>query len=620
MCGIAGIYNENSSIDNLHHLAEKMLKTTIHRGPDNMGIWTDASIALGHNRLKIIDLSDHANQPMDYDNHVITFNGEIYNYVEIRNALKKEGLSFQTQSDTEVILASYKKWGARCVEHFVGMWAFAIWDKEKKELFCSRDRFGIKPFYYIHEGNTIYFGSEYKSLKATPVFDNKLNYNQVNRGLQLGWASYKEETYYSQIKSLPPASNLLFKSNDLQIIKYWDIDFNSDNKTTISREEKKEKFYSLFQDSVKIHSRSDVSIGGCLSGGLDSSSIASMYCRLFPESKFKTFTIFYEGRENVDERPFVSEVVKKYTNITPYYFSPVEEEIKEHFDKILYHSDIPLSGSSYISQYFLMQLAAKNNVRVLLDGQGSDEYLAGYNHTFSRLIGNLIGNVKFNKAFKVFQSHQQNENLSMKQVFLLFMKSIFSNFSDEQDVYEYEFKKIFPFLNNKKIGHSIPVNLEKHSNNKTNNFLYDLIFTTSLPSLLHFEDRNSMAFSIESRVPFLDHRLVEFGFSLPIEDKISEKAETKHILRQSLAPVLPEAIAKRKDKKGFVTPGESQWLRGPLKHLLQIDYNYMDWLNPKALQNLFEDYKKGNNSNSKLVWRIAVLHYWLKNQREGSIP
>jgi len=212
MCGIAGIIDPTLSRDQGEVLLTKMLESIRHRGPDNSSQWIDMPILLGNNRLSIIDLSADANQPMEFDDLMIVYNGEVYNYLEIKDELIRKGYRFRTSSDTEVVLAAYKEWGSNCVERFVGMWAFAIWDKTSRELFCSRDRFGIKPFYYIHAGDKFYFGSEYKPLKFSPLFDNKLNYRQISRGLFLPMASYQDETYFECLKILPARTNLIFKN------------------------------------------------------------------------------------------------------------------------------------------------------------------------------------------------------------------------------------------------------------------------------------------------------------------------------------------------------------------------------------------------------------------------
>ncbi|MBK5284565.1 MAG: asparagine synthase (glutamine-hydrolyzing) [Bacteroidia bacterium] len=607
MCGIAGFIDNSLTTDESASLIERMLQSIAHRGPDNRSVWKEMPVVLGHNRLTIIDLSDTANQPMEYKDAVITYNGEIYNYIEIKKELEVKGYTFKTNSDTEVILASYREWGTDCVKKFVGMWAFALWDKRNKTLFCSRDRFGIKPFYYIHTGDKFYFGSEYKPLKIVPVFHSRINLNQVSRGLQLGWCTYHDETYYEIITQLPEASNLIFKDGKVTIEKYWDLDLSK--KFSGSFEKIKQKFFELFTDSIRLHMRSDVEVGACLSGGLDSSSIASSVSTTFPGTKFQTFTIFYSARNEVDERPWVNEVIGKYPSLIPHYFSPTDDDISQHFANANYHADVPLSASSHFSQYFVMQLAAKNKIKVLLDGQGSDEMLAGYMHSFYRLFGGYFASLKIGKYATQILSLAIHQKYSPFKIVDVKLKSVLSAFFSEQKLYELEYKNYLPFLSN---DEAINFSLDKNDGTRLNNFLYHLMFTTSLPTLLQYEDRNSMAFSIESRVPFLDHRLVEFIFSLSDENKI-KNGMTKYVLRNSLKNILPEKIRERKDKKGFVTPGEVRWLRGPLRNLLESDFSKLDFINQKKAKEVIRQFKEGNNKNANLVWRLATLNDWLKH-------
>ncbi len=606
MCGIAGFIDLQLSSDSKRDLNFKMLNKILHRGPEASNVFVDGPVSLGHNRLKIIDLSDEANQPFEFDDVVIVFNGEIYNYLEIKADLESKGFQFRTHGDTEVICAAYKCYGQNCVNLFMGMWAFALWDKAKQMLFCSRDRFGIKPFYYITQGQNFYFASEYKALKQLPVFSNQLNLHQLNRGLQMGWSVFGDETLYESVLSLEPAYNLIWRSGKIDIVQYWDIDFTQPL-STLSWEEKKDKFYQLFKDSVRLHSRSDVNNGTCLSGGLDSSSISSMYSTLLPDTKIKSFSVFYE--DDVDERPYVREVVKKYPNIDPYYFSPSQQQITESFHQVTYHADVPVYGSAYISQYFLMQLAKREGVTVAIDGQGADEYLGGYLHSFYRVIGDMFSSAKLRKAFSLLNALSEREKFTVKKKRDFLLKSLVSAFSNESVMYNLEYRQLNSLLNE----NTDELFLPSATKDKFNNLLYHLLLSTTLPTLLHFEDRNSMAFSLESRVPFLDHRLVEFAFTLTREDRINDKAETKYILREALKPVLPKAVYERKDKKGFVTPGEVKWLGGPLKHLLDINYNQFDWMKRNELKSMVEQYKKGDIRKAAFIWRLAATDYWLKN-------
>lgn len=606
MCGIAGFIDEKCSKEQGEQILTKMLVATIHRGPDYTGKHIDSPAYLGHNRLSIIDLSNNANQPMHFENLSIVYNGEVYNYLEIKEELQKKGYRFKTQSDTEVILASFKEWGENCVNYFVGMWAFVIWDAHKKELFASRDRFGIKPFYYITHSGAFYFSSEYKGLKATPYFTNTINVNQAARGLQLGWMCYYDESYFDCIKLLPAAHNLFYKNGSITISKYWDIkDFKT---TSLSYKDKVELFHEKFINSVNLHMRSDVEVGACLSGGIDSSSIVSVLGKKYPDSKIKTFTIFYDGKNDVDERPWVNEVIKKYPHIENFSYSPKEEEIRDYFDKTLYYADVPIASSSPVSQYAVMKLVSEHQIKVVLDGQGSDEYLAGYAHSYYRLLADKISSLNFTGALNVLNNYAAKQQFSLSKKINVFLKSLLAASISENALYQLEFEKYFPYVFNKPIKNIFKI-YEVQRANHLNAFLYHLLFTTSLPNLLHYEDRNSMAFSIESRVPFLDHRLVELIFTYDNEDKI-DNAITKKVLRDSLKDYLPKAIYNRTDKKGFVTPGEVKWLRKSLKHLIEQPLNIY-FINTVKAKAEIEKFKKGDNSNALWIWRLVVLNEWL---------
>jgi len=610
MCGITGILNQNESIENRNALIKKMLLKTTHRGPDDNCSWSDNYVTLGHNRLKIIDLSESGKQPMHKDDLVITYNGEIYNYIELRQTLSRLGYEFTSQSDTEVILNAYRFWGEKCVDEFVGMWAFAIWDKAKKTLFCSRDRFGIKPFYYIHKNNAFYFSSEYKPLLETPAFDNRVNVTQFKRALLMGWLSYNEESFYETVNILPPAHNMVISGNVVRSYKYWEL--KRENQSNLTENEKNLVFYEMFKESLKIHLRSDVPYGGCLSGGIDSSSIASMISKEF-NKEYKTFTIYYSNAMGViDERPYIAKLTDRYKNITPYFYSPEEKEIEDSFEHALYQNDVPFTSSSYMSQYFVMKLAADNNIKVLVDGQGADEYLAGYFHTFYRAVAQNIRNFRIPDAYRVLSGQIKRQRYGAVNSTLLMSKSMLSNFFSEQSLYAGEYRmKAQAILNN---GHAkeIPFNLPKVGQDKFHTFLHNLMFYTSLPTLLHYADRNSMTFSVESRVPYLDHRIVEFVYALPQTDKISAIGETKVINRRALAHILPAEIAQRTDKSAFDTPGESLWLKGKLKFLLDIDYDRFSCLDKKKVSSMVEEFKKGNNKQAKVLWKVGVFNHWLK--------
>ena len=302
MCGIHGFFTANQNRDENNRLIRKMVASTNHRGPDYSGIEVLHPVYFGHNRLSIIDLNPEANQPMNFGKYWIVFNGEIYNYKEIKTELIQKGVHFSTSSDTEVILKSYDFYGEKCIEKFIGMWAFSIFNTEENSLFCSRDRFGIKPFYFIHHNEEFFFSSEIKPLKTTPFFSSNLNLSQVNRGLQLGWIGYKNETYFSEIQTLEPGHNLVLKNKKLSISKYWSYE---SEQNAVSSSEAVQQFKDLFDDSLKLHVRSDVPIGATLSGGIDSSSIVSSLLKNSLTSNLETFSIYYDSTKGFDERPFI---------------------------------------------------------------------------------------------------------------------------------------------------------------------------------------------------------------------------------------------------------------------------------------------------------------------------
>ena len=603
MCGIAGIIDSSLSRDQGEGLLTKMLETIRHRGPDNSSQWIDMPVLLGHDRLSIIDLSDTANQPMEFDGLIIVYNGEVYNYLELRDELIKKGYRFRSNSDTEVVLAAYKEWGSDCVKRFVGMWAFAIWDKTKKELFCSRDRFGIKPFYYIHQGDKFYFASEYKALKLSPLFDNKFNYDQINRALFLLMVSYDNETYFKCLKILPERTNLRFKDGKITLSEYWDID--PSKKCSGTFEDKKRQFLELFRNSVKLHMRSDVEVGGSLSGGLDSSAIASVVGHDYGGRRYKTFTIYYKGKDQVDERNWVRQVIDMYPNVNPVYCSPSDDEVATSFHNITVLHDVPVQSTSAISYYFIMKVAAQNGIIVMLDGQGSDEYLAGYLPSFNRLIGGYLRRLRIIRALEALRSYATPRRLGRRG---LARMSLLSALREERQLYIAEllgrrssvgFESRFEF------------DLRHVGGSRLKRYLYHTLFSTILPPRLHYLDRMSMAFSIESRVPFLNHRLIEFAHSLHDEDLVFQ-GQTKYILRASLEAFLPKTITQRIDKQGFVGNEAIAFLRGPLRYLIEskIDFDRLWMLNPKKTKDLIGTFKAGSNLYWDLVFRIGSLNYW----------
>ena len=610
MSGIAGIIDPRLEREEGEVLLQRMLRSIRHRGPDASSFWVEMPMLLGHNRLSIIDLSERANQPMVYDGLVIAHDGLVYNYLEVRRELEERGHRFGTTSDTEVILAAYREWGANCVTRFVGMWSFAIWDRAKKELFCSRDRFGIKPFYYIHSGDRFYFGSEYAPLKLSPIFNSTFDLVQISLGLRMGIGCSQEDTYFRCLKALPERCNLLFKEGKLSLMPYWDI--CESNKVRGTFEEKRERFLELFRDSVRLQMRSDVTVGGMLSGGMDSPSIISVIGRDFSTVPFKTFTIYYEGPGQMDERLWASEVPSAYSNIEPIYYAPSDQEVAECFDAVSKAHDVPITSSLVLSSYFVMKLAAERGVKVVLDGTGADTYLAGDGHLAyeMRLIGGQIKKARWLRALELLEQVRRRLSLDLANTVLLGLKSLAIATVDEETIWRVRALLQFSRATTDK---KVCSNVRRFHGSRLDQYHYRLICTFP-PLDMHGMDRVSMAFSIECRAPFLDHRLVEYVFALDDEDIIGN-GQSKYILRKSMEGIVPKAILARSAKQPFVGQ-EASWLKGPLKRLIErpMTFDGIDIINEREVRRVVRDFREGDLSKIWLVWRLAMLNHWASCQ------
>lgn len=608
MCGIVALSDPRLSTHELVELGTRMLDITMHRGPDNRGLYSAPPVFLGHNRLSIIDLSAASNQPMTSYGRTISYNGEIYNYIEIRNELQQDGYIFQTTGDVEVILAAFDRWGAGCVERFIGMWAFVIWDETTQTLFCSRDRFGIKPLHYIFRDGRLHIASEIKALKISPLFRTVINEAQVARGLYLGWMHHWDETYFNDIKALPAGCNLRLRDGKIDIEQYSNLDTETTSPLTF--EEHSEQFRELFIDSIRLTARRDVEMGVCLSGGLDSTSIVSTLASSTDEHRLKTFTAYYTGKGDVDERRYIDHVLARYPQIEAHYISPTDSDVAEALDTIVWMMDAPMPSSSYVSQYFVMKLAALNGVRVVLDGQGSDEIMGGYMHSLYRIIADYFQNFNVVGGVNEWLRHTSRQSYSFGKRIDVLAKSLLTTFRDEPALYDLEFRGTYPWIMNRQAA-AFPIKVDMSRGSRFNAFLYNLIYVTLLPTLLHTEDLNAMAFSIESRVPFLDHRLVQLCFSMPNAHRVRH-GETKRVLRAAMRGIVPDDVLDRKDKTGFVTPGHVGWLRGALSHTLEGDWREVaEYVDKNELETVLSSYRAGNNKHALFVWRLVMLRKFL---------
>jgi asparagine synthase (glutamine-hydrolysing) len=588
MCGIFGIIDRKDKI-NITKLQE-VSKILRYRGPDDEGYllaspdgkscksykgdmspqsldlphifcaYVGDNIALLHRRLSIIDLSDSGHQPMGYaDRYWITLNGEIYNYLEIKEELLKKGYGFKSTSDTEVVLAAYSEWGEDCVRRFNGMWAFAIWDNKDNSFFLSRDRFGVKPLYYYYTNFIFIFCSEIKGIRSYLNDSLALDVKQVLRFLDRGefMEGESEGSLFEGIRQLMPGHNLTLENNNLKAYKYYDLKIVP-NRNKLS--DNIEMLRSLFGESIKYRLRSDVEVGACLSGGIDSSSIVSYATSLYKKT-FNTFSATWPG-ESMDESFYIDKVNHKW-NCVAHTFKPDLINLLETIDKEIWHQEMPLSGSSLLAQWFVMEQSKKANIKVLLDGQGADEILAGYPHYIITYINDLFVHLNWRELF----AHRRE--LAKKDYRILSpVKTQLYNL-----MYRGKYASFFPirsgFIN-------LYRNTKKYIAPSQFNSLaelqkYEIEKNTLLP-LLHIEDRNSMAHSVESRLPFLDYRMVEFCINIPAEQKI-QGVNTKYILKESMKEFLPADVYNRKDKIGFATPLEQRYF-GPGKEFngFAVDY------------------------------------------------
>lgn len=568
MCGIAGILGKrsNNKIDSL----DRMLKVQHHRGPDNSQKWISSEIILGHNRLSIIDLNQSANQPMisNCGRFVIVFNGEIYNYIEIKDKLKSI-YSFNTNSDTEVLLAAYINWDKQMLNELNGMFSFAIWDNKKKKLFAARDRFGVKPFYYSFSQGSLYFASEIKTLWAAGLKKEK-NLKVWANYLANGSYGMPNETFWSNVNQLP-GGNLLeiefdssFDTIEQQLIpeQWYDFISNIRNTPALEVQELKQKYLELLTDSIHLRFRADVPVGFNISGGLDSSTLLSLVNQKYPNNKdIEAFT-FYSNNKEYDELPWVEQMIQITENRLNKCLLKTDD-IPRLIDDISYSQDEPFGGFPTLAYSLIFKKAREKGIIVLLDGQGMDEAWAGYDY-YQTNTGFSIQGTK--------QSPVKPEVLNPD--FLSFAKK--DNFQE-------------PFKS------------------QLQNLQFRDLFYTKIPRALRFNDRISMRYSTELREPFLDYRLVELAFAQKDDVKIKH-GKSKWLLRQLVKDMMGKELALA-PKRALQTP-QREWISNEMKCYFKDkieEFISLDFVNKEMVRNIFDDYLKGESDNSFYIWQWANL-------------
>ncbi|MBL4902414.1 MAG: asparagine synthase (glutamine-hydrolyzing) [Desulfocapsa sp.] len=555
MCGIAGYINKSKlPVDKEKiHLATRLVK---HRGPDGEGFFFGTGFAFGHRRLMIHDLSSKGHQPMvSRDGRfVLVYNGEIYNYLELRNELRDQGRRFVSQCDTEVVLEAYQEWGSDCVKKFNGMWAFAIYDATKEVIFCSRDRFGIKPFYYVESSATFIFGSEIKQLlpflsKPTANYDVLVNF------LLTSITDHNEETFFQDIVKLPAGHNLIYSLAECKVTieRYYQLE----KKYTLSQLSPLEAtmhYRELLDDSISLRLRSDVRVGTCLSGGLDSSSIATLaaekYCPLHSGQAFAAITAVSTQKDN-DESAY-AKIVVEHSGLQWITVRPSYADFNGIINNVAVIQEEPFGSPSLVMQYFVMLEARKNGITVLLDGQGGDETLLGYPKYYAAYLVEILQNNGARKAVASMRKLLANDdNLTLRRLAMYLLAGLSASSRYRYYCRKHSYMKQFPLL---------PEHLTAFSKSCYDIFALQKLenVSTNLPVLLRYEDKSSMAHSVEARLPFLDYRLVESALSYSSELKI-HNGWSKWLLREVMKNKMPDKIVWRRDKRGFEAP-EKKWI------------------------------------------------------------
>lgn len=645
MCGIAGVARlDNESVDAA--LFQEMLNLMKHRGPDDEGaviiesgtgkfeerggsdtppelslpdlrIQTSlrAGLVLGSRRLSILDLSANAHQPQKNEDRKIwvVFNGEVYNYRELKDELVKADHKFVSDSDTEVIVHGYEEWGIDLLlSKMMGMWGFALWDQSRKRLYLVRDRFGIKPLYYHSDDTQLVFASEIKAVRA--MFPAKINDRRIAEFLW--FKPYKsDETFFGGINQVMAAHylELDLTTKNVKTKRYWQLlEANPFYEKTDFTEAAK-KFYEFFEQSIKLHMRSDVPVGTCLSGGLDSSSIVCLSQKLLRKGALtekglentKTFRTFSSvpQEKRISEVPYIEEVVQ-HSNVEPHFTTPTFDDFMNDFDELVAIHDEPFHDPSVYMQYRVIKLAKENGIKVLLDGQGGDECLAGYQRYLRDYLKDLIRERKYLKALLNFVG---TLDLTAPFFWRYFRKRFGTRQRALDEIVTVEKPPERP--------------LEYETNNLANRLRYDLL-AGSIIELLKYEDMNSMAFSIESRVPFLFHPMIEYLFKLPMSTKINGKW-TKYILREAMRGILPEKVRMRRSKLGFPAPSE-EWAKKLIRDNKNLCVETVAYARNYVNQKSFSDLctrilNSGRSEDIELFWRILILSKWIQIESKKAL-
>lgn len=610
MCGIAGVTGSDRD------LLERMLASIVHRGPDSFGMDVSADFSIGMRRLSVVDI-EGGEQPI-YSKETaccIVFNGELYNSPELRTDLVKRGHCFVTDhSDTETVLKAYEEWGAACVTRLVGMFAFAVSDPTRRELFIARDRLGIKPLYYYSSGERVVFGSEIKALLQDPSVPREVDFEALHRFLLFRVHDDSEATFFKGIKRLLPGHWMVVGPSGVKRIqRYWSPAVNLEFSSTMDDAAYAEAFAELFERVIRRHMIADVPVGVSLSGGLDSSGVSSVMASQMKAGadthtlgRLHTFSALYPG-QSIDESEFIHEV-ERFTGSTPHYAYPSVEQFWGEIDEWIWFQEEPTISSAPYAYYSVYRIA-KGEVKVVLSGNGGDELLAGYipyfyayltsaldqRHPLAAIRESLRGWDLYSKYFREMLSARLPGHRPVVS-----MRDLLAAPPSTLGSFEY-----------------VP-------SRNLNQRLADDVLRYSTPNLLRYEDKNSMAFSIESRVPFLDHELVEFVFGLPIDQKI-KRGWNRYVYRQAMKGRMPERNRTRRSKIGFTNP-ELTWMKERAAQIRSIfsskELEDRGLFRSRELSSEFDAWLAGKPGDGLVFWRVLVSELWMRRylDRPVAVP
>lgn len=618
MCGIAGLVGKESAFS--AEQLQNMLNCILYRGPDDAGEWSEGKVRLGHRRLSILDLSPGGRQPMRYtDRYVLTFNGEIYNYLELKEELRGKGYAFSTESDGEVIPAAYDCWGEDCQKHMNGMWAFALYDRAEESLFCSRDRFGIKPFYYMDRDEGFAFGSEIKQLLTVLPEPPHVNAPALEAFLAAGYLECGADTMFREVSQLRGGHCLRYEAptGSLRVKKWFDP--AEIVPRPMEEGEAKQRFHDAFAAAVERHLRSDVEVGSCLSGGLDSSAIVCAVNRMTGgEPRQYAITACFE-QEGYDERRYSRAAAAACTNLTVSEVFPDMERLLDQLDDMLWHMDEPFASTSIFAQRQVFRRAGELGLKVMLDGQGSDELLAGYPDFYKTEFAWLFRTGRWKTLRREIEAyrrlHPSDSGKKSLRFFAVAALEAAAPLWLQNAVFRLYQRQSRDrrWLRLTKSGMDRLCAVKRRYAKADPQAYLCASLTNGLSELLHYEDRNSMAFSVEARVPFLDAEFAKLAMEVPFPMKIRE-GKTKWILREALSDILPEAIAHRYDKMGFVTP-EALWLR---QHLADLEprmrraaETLSPWIDVEGFMRWYAAHG-AEGRNYRQIWRVLCAAEWIK--------